>query len=158
MKTLGYCMPIVTINSNNHNELDRWCPKFRIVVLDTISYYVEISGLKTCAHHRLWRVLDCYAFTPSTTPSILDAGYHVCRYVHPAPSSRPAYSSRVLFFPVDMMSTWISNSLEKWGVSGPGTTPSMINARPCGGAAWCMVERIWTHSASLQPCRMRFTI
>ena len=48
MKTLGYCMPIVTINSNNHNELDRWCPKGRIVVLDTISYYVEISGLKTC--------------------------------------------------------------------------------------------------------------
>jgi len=41
-------MPIVTINSNNHNELDRWCPKFRIVVLDTISYYVEISRLKTC--------------------------------------------------------------------------------------------------------------
>ena len=43
-------MPIVTINSNNHNELDRWCPKFRIVVLDTISYYVEISRLKTCAY------------------------------------------------------------------------------------------------------------
>jgi len=65
-----------------------------------LSYCCATMGQFAGAAPWVVRLLDCYAFTPSTTPSILDAGYHVCRYFQPAPSNSPAYSSSVRSRPV----------------------------------------------------------
>jgi len=57
--------------------------------------------------------LMSHAFAPSTIPIILDGGYHVCRYSHPARSSNAPYSAGVRSRPVPQHIMWMSKSLEK---------------------------------------------
>jgi hypothetical protein len=97
------------------------------------------------------------AGTPSTPPRRVEAGDHVGGSVHPAPSRRPASSSRGLARPVCMRRSGRSPSVATWGVSGLGTTGARINPRPGGGAARGRAARIGRHAASCPSCRRRCT-